>query len=222
MRADHRVPGAPDAMSRPAHTDLMCRHGRPAVAVIAIAFLALLAAACNGSGSSGAGVAKVASHRARASSSASSSVPASALAFSRCMRSHGVSQFPDPDSSGGLPKVDPQQLGVSSSRFQAAQNACAYLLQPSNAQVQQTLHGMRDFARCMRSNGVHNWPDPTTDSDGQPVFDLRGRINPDSPQIATKSDQCAPLLHPAAGQDGTVLCNGIGEDGCHHYGRPIE
>jgi hypothetical protein len=70
----------------------------------------------------------------------------------------------------------------------------------------------------MRSHGVHDWPDPTTDRDGQAVFDLRGRIKPDSPQINTTSDDCAPLLHPTPGQNGTVLCNGIGEDGCHHYG----
>jgi hypothetical protein len=142
----------------------------------------------------------------------------SALAFSGCIRSHGVPNFPDPDSSGALPKVGPQQLGVSSSQFEAAQIACASLLQPSDAQVLQTLRGMRDFARCMRSHGVPDWPDPTTDSNGQPVFDLRGQIAPDSARIDVKSTICAYLLHPVPGQNGTVLCNGIGEEGCHHYG----
>ncbi len=186
--------------------------------VLAAAGVAVLAAACSGGGSGDAEVASVPSHSASASSSSGSSAPASALAFSHCMRSHGVSNFPDPDSSGALPKVGPKQLGVSSSRLQQAQSACGYLLQPAQAQVEHTLSGMLDFARCMRSHGVPDWPDPTTDHDGQAVFDLRGRINPDSPQLATASDQCAPLLHPAAGQNGTVLCNGVGEDGCHHYG----
>ena len=195
------------------------RTGRT-VAAIAVAAVAALVAACSGSGSGDAGVASVASHMASASSSASNSAPASALAFSHCMRDHGLSQFPDPDSNGALPKIGPRQLGVSSSRFQVAQAACAYLLQPSGSQMQQTLDGMRDFARCMRNNGVSNWPDPTLDSDGQAVFDLRGRINPDEPAATRTSDQCAHLLRPAPGQDGTVLCNGIREDGCHHYGRP--
>jgi hypothetical protein len=177
--------------------------------IIATAGVVLLAACSGGGSSNGSGGPPQAE--------GSSSSP-SAVAFSACMRTHGVSYFPDPDSSGAIPKVVPQQLGVSSSRLQQAQNTCAYLLQPAEAQVQQTLSGMLDFARCMRSHGVHDWPDPTTDSDGQAVFDLQGRINPDTPQMGTTSDECSHLLHPAPGQDGAVLCNGIGEAGCHHYG----
>jgi hypothetical protein len=184
-----------------------------------MAGLALLVAACSGSPSSH--VAQIGTTATQTSTSGNS--PASAhenggLAFSSCMRSHGMSQFPDPDSSGAIPKVTMQQLGVSSSQFQTAQSACAHLLQSTNSQVQQTLSGMLDFARCLRSHGVRNWPDPTTDDTGQAVFDLHGRIDPDTPRMDTKSGRCAHLLHPAPGQDGTVLCNGIGEAGCHHYG----
>ena len=141
-----------------------------------------------------------------------------ALAFSHCMRSHGVAQFPDPESSGAIPKVTLQQLGVDSSRFQTAEDACRSLLQPTDAEAQQTLSGMLDFAHCMRSHGVRNWPDPTTGSDGEAAFDLQGRIDPNTPQMDTTSGKCAHLLHPTPGQDGTVLCNGVGEAGCHHYG----
>jgi hypothetical protein len=197
------------------------RHAAPTAAVIAALLApALLATACAGSPRSH--IAELGTTTAH--SGTSTNTPAASarqnggLAFSRCMRSHGVSQFPDPDSSGAIPKVTLQQLGVGSSPFQAARSACGHLLQPSDTQVQQTLSGMLDFARCMRSHGVRNWPDPTTDSDGQVVFDLRGRINPDTPQMDTKSGRCSHLLHPAPGQNGTVLCNGIGEAGCHHYG----
>ncbi len=53
---------------------------------------------------------------------------AQALKFSKCMRSHGVPSFPDPQESGqniqiGGPGVDP-----SSPQFQAAQNDCRSLL----------------------------------------------------------------------------------------------
>lgn len=193
----------------------LCRTGRFAGALVAVV---LVASACTHS-SSGPGVANVGSAGTR-SGSASSSAPASALAFSQCMRSHGVRNFPDPASSGGVPKVGAQQLGVSSSQLQTAQSVCAHLLAPNQAQAQVILSGMRDFARCMRSHGVRNWPDPTVDnSDGQPVFDLHGRINPDSPEMDHTSGQCAHLLSQATtGQEGTTLCNGIGEDGCHHYG----
>ncbi len=134
------------------------------------------------------------------------------------MRAHGVPGFPDPDSSGQIAKVTPQQLGVTSSRLMAAQGDCQHLLQPSVTQAQQVLSGMQDFARCMRSRGVRNWPDASADSDGHPVFDLRGQIAPDTPRIDTTSGECSHLLHSAPGQAGTMLCNGIGEAGCHHYG----
>jgi hypothetical protein len=191
-----------------------------AVVIAAVVGLALLAAGCAGSPSSH--VAQIGTTATQSSTSghspAGSARENGGLTFSRCMRSHGVSQFPDPDSSGAIPKVTMEQLGVSGSRFQAAQSACAHLLQSTTTQVQQTLSGMLDFARCMRSHGVRNWPDPTTDSTGQAVFDLRGQINPDTPQMDARSGRCSHLLHPAPGQNGTVLCNGIGEAGCHHYG----
>jgi hypothetical protein len=49
------------------------------------------------------------------------------------MRSHGVPHFPDPGSGGVVPKADAQQLGVSSSQLQTAQQACAQLIPPTGA-----------------------------------------------------------------------------------------
>jgi hypothetical protein len=141
-----------------------------------------------------------------------------ALAFSSCIRSHSVPRFPDPDSSGAIPKVSLQQLEVSGSQFEAAQSACASLLGPSKTQVSQTVNGMLAFSHCMRSHGVVNWPDPSTDRDGQAVFDLRGQINPNTARMDAMSGRCAYLLRPVPGQNGTVLCNGVREAGCHHYG----
>ena len=89
------------------------------------------------------------------------------------MRAHGVLKFPDPTSSGTIPKVGLQQLGVSSTVFQAAQRACQHLLpnsgQSSQAWDQMALNALWNFARCVRSHGVPNWPDPLAESDpGQP------------------------------------------------------
>ncbi len=51
-------------------------------------------------------------------------VKAQALEFSRCVRSHGVPNFPDPDSTGRIP--DPATGGINqgSPKFQAANAAC--------------------------------------------------------------------------------------------------
>ena len=187
---------------------------RTAAAIVATAAVGLLAA-CSSGTSDG-------------SSNAGGPTNSRALAYSHCMRSQGLRSFPDPDSHGMLPKVDPDQLGVSSSQFQTADRACAPLLQPTQAQVRQELSGMRDFAQCMRSHGVQNWPDPTTGRDGQPAFSIPG-IDPNSPQIQTTYDDCSHLLHQPTtnGYPPTIeLCGGVGEeprpdgDTCHGYGNP--
>ena len=40
-----------------------------------------------------------------------------AVAYSACMRSHNVPNFPDPNPSGVIPKLSTQQLGVSDAQF---------------------------------------------------------------------------------------------------------
>jgi hypothetical protein len=117
------------------------------------------------------------------------------------MRSHGVPAFPDPTRMGGVPKVTPQQVGVSNSQFQVAQRACAHLLQPAQAQVPQIMTGMVNFARCMRSHGVPNWPDPTN-SGGHVSFNIsvsRDGFNPNSSAILTKAHQCMSSLPAGSG-----------------------
>ena len=177
------------------------RHNSPArtaAAVVAAAVMALLAVACGGGPSSaGSG---------GAASAGGSSSSRSAVAFSRCMRSNGVPNYPDPDSNGVLRKTAPQQFGVSASQFQAAQTACQHLLQDggslvqcetagacSPAQMQQMMTDDLTFARCMRSHGVPNWPDPT-ESGGRVVFTLDGTgIDHHSTPIEDKMNQCEPV-----------------------------
>jgi hypothetical protein len=161
----------------------------------------MLAAACGGSPVAG-GPAKLGSGNSQ-----------QALAFSQCMRSHGVPKFPDPSSTNetpsGLPKVAPQELGVSGPQFQAAENACRHLLpndgQSTPSASQQTLSHLLDFARCMRSHGVASWPDPIPVSAQAPAgappypFDLNGLPGLDtrsfSPQITTAMNNCFRLTH---------------------------
>jgi hypothetical protein len=176
------------------------RPARTAAAIIAAAALALLAAACGGSlSSTGSGGSPDAGGSANSQQ---------ALAYSACMRSHGVPKFPDPNSSNelpsGLPKVSLQQLGVSSSQYQAAQAACAHLLpnggQMSQAESQQDLRAMLRLARCMRSHGVPDWPDPTNGSAGWGfnLLHVHG-FDPNSPQIDHKMSECSRQLPAGMG-----------------------
>jgi hypothetical protein len=101
----------------------------------------------------------------------------SAVAYSACMRSHGMPNFPDPDSKGMPGQADPEHLGVSSSRYQAAEQACQHLLPtggPLQYQtqqcllfgdcpqtlLQQLLTVERMYAQCTRTHGCPTGPTP--------------------------------------------------------------
>jgi hypothetical protein len=176
------------------------RPTRTAASIIAAVGLALLAAACGGS--PGSHMAQLGSTTTKSSTSSSSGAAQQheMLAFSRCMRSHGVPNFPDPNSSGMLPKSQVAQLTASNPQFPAAHRACEHLLpnggQPTQAQVQQAWNDMRNFARCMRSHGVANWPDPaaTSQQDQRPFFHLPDSINPNAPLITTTIRACQHVL----------------------------
>jgi hypothetical protein len=158
---------------------------RTAAGFIATVGLALLVVACSSPASTGSG---------GSSSAGRSTSSPSAVAYSQCMRSYGVPDFPDPASDGQVPKAIAQELGVSNSQLQAAETACKHLY-PTNggsggvltkdtisqceetgecpqALVQQAMTALRAYARCMRSHGVPNWPDPTIDSEGRPGVNL--------------------------------------------------
>jgi hypothetical protein len=150
---------------------------------------ALLAAACGG-GSSSTG-------SAASPDAGGAGHSPSAVGYASCMRSHGVPEYPDPGSGGELPKITPAneaQLGVSDSRFNAAQAACQDLWPyqgPSQAMARQELTDALKFARCMRSHGVPDWPDPITDPDsGRVEFVLGAGIDLNSPQILGQAREC--------------------------------
>ena len=137
----------------------------------------------------------------------------SAVAYSACMRSHGVPNFPDPGSGGAIPKADPQQLGVSSAQLQVAQRACQQLIpatgdtaeqqqetqcamagQCSQAMVQKWMSGLRTLAQCLRTHGEPNWPDPVLNSRGLPHFNYeQAGIDHHSSQVLAKVQECMQL-----------------------------
>jgi hypothetical protein len=71
------------------------------------------------------------------------------------------------------------------------------------------MNGMLKFARCMRSLGVSNWPDPVIDAGGNPEFYLDGKIDQNSPRISNKIHECLHFLPPYAISPGNpVACPG--------------
>jgi hypothetical protein len=159
--------------------------GRAGILALAVG-IALLTAACGGGTSSGA--------------SGSSSTYRKALAFSECMRSHGVTDFPDPNSNGTFPVT--RNLGggtpsaQSRSQMQSATNACRSLAPGapiSQAQQARNLKQSLKFVACMRKHGVPNMPDPSSNGS----IPVNG-INPQSPQFLAAEQACKSLLPGAA------------------------
>jgi hypothetical protein len=120
------------------------RRAGPGILAAALAGIAMLAVACGGGSPAGAG-------------SGSGQMPyQQALAYARCMRSHGDPGFPDPNSQGLFPHP-------AGPRYESASRACGHLL-PSwpltAAQKQEHVRQALKFSACMRSHGVPSFPDP--------------------------------------------------------------
>ena len=89
-----------------------------------------------------------------------------AVKFAECMRSNGVSQFPDPSGSGKLTIdgiVNGSGLDPSSRAFTQALSACKHL-EPAGFTGTKRSPQQQDaalkFAQCIRANGVPDFPDP--------------------------------------------------------------
>jgi hypothetical protein len=168
------------------------------ISIAAAAALSLLAAGCGGGGSP-LGVATVAS---TTTSAAPPTTHTGLVAFSQCMRRSGAPNFPDPQRyAGGNLKLTIRQYGTGSRQFQAAMSACNHLLPagPGSQQTeQQTLKQLADersFARCMRSHGVSQFPDPTAQG-GLSVEMVRAHgIDVRSPQVLRVVQTCLPASH---------------------------
>lgn len=184
---------------------MRCRRQLILVSVLAVAALALVATGCGGGS---AGVASVSSTTTPGGSSTNSSAQSAVarfqtpLAYARCIRAHGVPNFPDPDSKGAF---DKQALRnpTSSPRYQTASESCHRRgsvlgpgVQPSHLGVQQMMNDLLSFARCVRSHGVQNWPDPSANAEGpdSPGFGDTPGVDTQSPQVLDAIGNCQHLV----------------------------
>ena len=106
-----------------------------------------------------------------------------ALAYSECMRAHGVPNFPDPDAAGNIVQhVSGGQPPDNGPRAQAADSTCHHLLSGggtgSPAVQRRIVSELLRLARCMRAHGEPNFPDPTVSSApaGADTVSLPGNI----------------------------------------------
>jgi hypothetical protein len=121
-------------------------------------------------------------------------------AASRCMRAHGVPNFPDPSKYGGntvsmTPGSDVITIaGISFSgpAFKTAEKLCDPLgLASARPPItEQQKRKLIAFARCMRRHGLTNWADPTFPPGGG--IDERGEsaYSRSDPKVLAASAAC--------------------------------
>jgi hypothetical protein len=129
-----------------------------------------------------------------------------AMQFAACMRSHGVTSFPDPGASGKFTidgVVNGSSLNPNAPAFKQAMSACKKL-EPAGFTGPRVTPRQRTarlkFAQCVRDSGVPDFPDPTPDG---PLVDTN-RI----PSSATTSGMST--LHAAMRKCGAIYSGELG------------
>ena len=168
---------------------MRCRHPLIPTSVVAVAAVLLLAAGCGGGS--------------RRSATAVTTTQTGAVAFARCMRSHGLSNWPDPNSSGVFDKSKLRQLGYPVSRVRVIEDSdCNHLLPNGGSGPQETAEQTRtriadalSFARCMRARGFPNFPDPTNQGLLAPQMVTAAGIDLHQPKLLRAGLACVPVTH---------------------------
>jgi hypothetical protein len=209
------------------------RKGRPAWSQAAVPLIGVMTAvvfglsACGGGSSPGVAsvgttttttvtTAQGTSGSAASGSAASGSATTQqqALRYAKCMRAHGVKNFPDPDKGGGF-EFNKNAVDPSSPAFEATQAKCRKLVPGGGPPApgtrthpsSQEMAHMLGVARCMRSHGISGFPDPTTTIPSLThftgvvsmiftvIFVFPGSLDMHSPQFARAAAACGFPLH---------------------------
>jgi hypothetical protein len=122
------------------------------------------------------------------------------VAFSACMRSHGVPGFPDPAHPRAFKSaLDPSTAHTPA--FGSAQTACRHLLPAggdhggASAEHPERVPGELAFARCLRRHGFPRFPDPTSGGELTHEMLAAAGIDAHSPALSRAADGCVGVTH---------------------------
>jgi hypothetical protein len=136
------------------------------------------------------------------SESAASNPEQAALDFAQCMRDNGVPNFPDPvaqpDGSFGFQRPP----GASASALDDALKSCQSEARAIGIDVgsdggdANAQDALLKLSRCMRKNGIPEFPDPKPNSDALGgLHDLFSDYDLESPRVAKALNACQPVLN---------------------------
>jgi hypothetical protein len=163
-----------------------------------LAGIGLLAAACGGG-----------SHPAGSGASSPPGLAQALGAYAHCLHGHGlpgvyVTRAPSSPNPGtalmifhgfAIEGADPSSPG-----FQSAQSACQHLLPqgtpPPGAELHQQFLSAVKSARCMRSHGYPDWPDPQVVNGRVGIGFPSSGIDVNSPQFQSAAKACGQPVPP--------------------------
>jgi hypothetical protein len=129
------------------------------------------------------------------------------LAFAECMRENGVEDFPDPRADAGGSMAIDKELAEDPD-FQAAFETCG------SAQRGQPAPGpdggagnvldpeaALEMAKCMRDNGVEDFPDPEPRGDGASGGQGLDPSIQEDPEFEAAMESCSELFAPDGQED---------------------
>ncbi|MFT3863732.1 MAG: hypothetical protein QM729_05610 [Solirubrobacterales bacterium] len=120
-----------------------------------------------------------------------------AIEYSECMRENGIGDFPEPVEGRIQLQVRPgSDLNPESPAFQKAEEACRALapsMEPSAQQEDELQSGALEYAECMRSHGVSNFPDPEV-AEGHVKMRVPKGVDPNSPTFQKANEACRELM----------------------------
>jgi hypothetical protein len=173
----------------------LSRKLRPLVALALVALISLISAGCGSDAPSETGTASGTG----AGGSKNASDQDKAVKFAECVRSNGVSDFPDPNAKGEFV----YGVSVSPAVWTKAVDACKDLQPPGTLSAKrspkQQSASLR-FAQCIRENGVEDFPDP---ANGEPLvntYEIPSANRPGGMAILNAAmEKCGDVLGRAAG-----------------------
>ena len=128
--------------------------------------------------------------------------------FASCMREHGI-DMPDPEvDSEGRVRMRIGEEGANppdQAKFEAAQKECQQYL-PNGGEAPKLdaaeVEKMRQFSKCMRDNGVPDFPDPEPDGGLRIQFGGGNSIDPNSKTFKDAEAKCQQYMPRPVGGGG--------------------
>ena len=182
----------------------MSRTLRPLAALALVVLIGLISAGCGSTAPSDTPAASSSGTASNSGSGGSKNLTArdKAVKFAECIRAHGVSDFPDPNEKNQFE----YGVSVTPAVWTKATTACKDLQPPGTLSSKRTpkqQSASLRFAKCVRDNGVKDFPDPVN---GEPLvntYKIPSSNRPGGMAILNAAmEKCGNVLGEAAGGQG--------------------